>query len=1040
MAGNDFADTGLIELTFAEGIQETNFTVSINNDNLVEGDEIINLHLTNSSPVGILGAISSSSITVLDDDSRIEFAAATFNVSEDGVTGTVTILRQGGVQGSASVGIQTTGNGTATAGSDFVATNGTITFASGVTNLSFNVTILNDTEVEGNENIELQLANPVGQGAATVVLGTVDTASLVINDEDLSEGVIGFIATSFVVDEDAGTVSVGVSRTSGALGSVSVDYVTGAGTALAGSDYISTNGTLSWVPSEAGTKFITVPIVDDNEVEGSQSFNLALSNLQPSAAILAQSNAVVVIADNDGVVQFVTEAVSVAENVGAVRVEVRRSGATNEPVTVDFATTVTGTATAGQDFTPVSGTLPFAAGVVSNSFEVIIVDDIVAESAETIDVRLANLTGVAFLGTRTNYTITVFDDDISLQFQNSNFQVSEANPNATITVTRLGATNQPVSIDYSTSDGSAAAGSDYVAQSGTLNFAAGETVKTFTISVVGDAIFETDELLNLSLDLPVGAVKGTPNTATLTILNDDTDVEFLPPDPVTEGNTNRIIEVRRRGVATNSFQVNFATSDGSATAGVDYVSTNGTLSFNPGETTKSFAVAILDNAVATGDRSLNLTLSNPTAGVVLGPNAIDQLDIRDDEIILQISAAQFSVIEQQSTVQVLINRQGSTAAPVNFDFQVSGITAIEGQDVIAGTSTLTFPAGTNAVAAPIQLVDDILVESNKTVQLTISNPTGGATIGALNTAVLRVVDNERVGSIDSEFLSAIGADGNVNAVAVYKNGTTNLGKIIIAGDFLNYSTSNRVRVARLFPDGTLDPSFDPGLGPNNAVNAVAIDANDRVLLGGSFTSYNGTAKPGIVRLNENGSLDTGFNNAGAGANSAVLAIAIRGDGKIAIGGAFTTYNGSTAERLALLDADGQMDGAFNVGGAAFDNTVFALEVDSSDNILVGGRFDRFKAVVQPSIVCLTGAGALDGTFAPSLAASTEIRAIELQSSGAVLIGGDFDAIGIQGRTNIARLLGNNGAVDSTFNGSATFANSLVRDLEVDATGRIPDGW
>ena len=102
--------------------------------------------------------------------------------------------------------------------------------------------------------------------------------------------------------------------------------------------------------------------MDDNEVEGSQSFNLALSNLQPSAAILAQSNAVVVIADNDGVVQFVTEAVSVAENVGAVRVEVRRSGATNEPVTVDFATTVTGTATAGQDFTPVSGTLPFATG------------------------------------------------------------------------------------------------------------------------------------------------------------------------------------------------------------------------------------------------------------------------------------------------------------------------------------------------------------------------------------------------------------------------------------------------------------------------------------------------------------------------------------------------------------------------------------------------------------------------------------------------------------------------------------------------------
>src|SRR5262249_17482611 len=159
----------------------------------------------------------------------------------------------------------------------------------------------------------------------------------------------------------------------------------------------------------------------------------------------------------------------------------------------DYATS-NGTATAGSDYTAASGTLNFAAGETSKTFTVPILDDAAVETPETGNLVLSNPTGGASRGNVAAATLTINSDDVaqsgSLQFRAASYSASETQGTATITVTRTGGSDGAVSVNYATSDGTARAGSDYTAATGTLNFAAGETSKTFTIPVLDDSEVE----------------------------------------------------------------------------------------------------------------------------------------------------------------------------------------------------------------------------------------------------------------------------------------------------------------------------------------------------------------------------------------------------------------------------------------------------------------------------------------------------------------------------------------------------------------------
>ena len=229
--------------------------------------------------------------------------------------------------------------------------------------------------------------------------------------------------------------------------------------------------------------------------------------------------------DNDGpgVIQFSAPTYTVSESGLRATITVTRTGGTASGVGVNYATS-DGTATAGLDYTAAAGVLTFAANQTSKTFSVPITNDTIVEGNETVNLTLSNPTGGAALGAQSSAVLTITDNDLGglLTFSAPTYSVNEGGLKATITVKRTGGVASGVSVDYSTSDGTATAGADYTATSGTLAFSANQTSKTFTIIILNDSIHEGNETINLALSNPTGGASlGAQSTAILTIVDND---------------------------------------------------------------------------------------------------------------------------------------------------------------------------------------------------------------------------------------------------------------------------------------------------------------------------------------------------------------------------------------------------------------------------------------------------------------------------------------------------------------------------------------
>src|SRR5947199_608691 len=340
------------------------------------------------------------------------------------------------------------------------------------------------------------------------------------------------------------------------------------------------------------------------------------------------------------VVQFDSATYSVDENGGSATITVTRSGVLSGVLTVRYATS-NGTATAPADYTAKSGTLTFNAGETIKTFTIPIVNDTLHESDETVNLTLSNPTGGATLGTPDTAVLTIIDNDTGgvLKFSSATYSVNEGvlSGKAIIKVTRSGGSASGVTVNYSTSDGTATAGSDYAATSGTLTFGAGVTSKTFAIPIVKDTLDESDETVNLTLSNPTGgATLGTPDTAVLTIIDNDSGgvLQFSSAThTVNEGvlSGKAVIKVTHSGGTASAVTVDYSTSDGTATAGSDYTATSGTLTFAAGETSGTFTIPIINDALDEPNETVILTLSNPTGGATLGTRSTAVLTIVDND-------------------------------------------------------------------------------------------------------------------------------------------------------------------------------------------------------------------------------------------------------------------------------------------------------------------------------------------------------------------------------------------------------------------------
>ena len=218
--------------------------------------------------------------------------------------------------------------------------------------------------------------------------------------------------------------------------------------------------------------------------------------------------------------QFGAAGYSVSESGKSVTIPVTRTGSSTGTVTVQYAT-ANGTALAGSDYTAKSGTLTFANGVTTQNITISITSDTVIEGDETFAVNLSNPVG-ATLGTPSSSTVTIVDDDNSVQFESATASVNEGAGTVTLWVKRTGSTSAAASVKYSTANGTARSGSDYTSKSGTLTWAAGDSAsKAVTISIINDTARESAETFTVSLSSASGATLGSVAKATVTIVDND---------------------------------------------------------------------------------------------------------------------------------------------------------------------------------------------------------------------------------------------------------------------------------------------------------------------------------------------------------------------------------------------------------------------------------------------------------------------------------------------------------------------------------------
>ncbi len=691
----DYVNTGGT-VSFANGETTKTFTVAICDDAILEGDETFNATLSNATGGATLGSPNPATVTITDNEvampGSLQFSSATYTVGEAGPTATITVTRTGGTDGTVGVSYATgggtaTGGATCTTGVDYQNTSGTLSWTSGESaSKTFTIPICDDSLFESpDETVNLALSNPTG-GAT---LGTPNTATLTINENDTAPS-LQFSSPTYSNNDDIAqnfgksdefapqVATITVTRTGATENAVSVNYATVAGgtatggaacAANSGVDYVTTNGTLSFASGDL-VKTFNITVCSDALFEGNETVNLALSSPTPPAVLGTPNTAVLTIVDNETIptLQFSSATYSNSDDIAAhgittdefapsvATITVTRTGATENAVSVDYATmggTATGGAscTAGVDYIITSGTLNFASGVNSQMFNITVCTDGLFEGNETVNLVLSNPqpTGQATLGTPNMAVLTIVDNDAqpSVQFSSATYSVGEAGPTATITVTRTGAPDNVVSVNYATSNGTATGGAacggavDYQNTSGTLNFATGVSSQTFTVAICDDALAEMSETVNLALSSPTGAVLGTPNTAVLTITDNDAapTLQFSSATTsVGEGGGTVTLTVTRNGATGNAVTVDYSTLGGSATggascaAGVDFVNTSGTLNFAIGDTSKTFNVTICEDALIEGNETFTASLSNATGGATVGTPSTETVTITDNDV------------------------------------------------------------------------------------------------------------------------------------------------------------------------------------------------------------------------------------------------------------------------------------------------------------------------------------------------------------------------------------------------------------------------
>ena len=1092
--GADYA-TPSGQLTIPAGQASARLEVFPLRDATSEPAESIEVVLSSSTTYNV-GNPSSSTLWIQDaalPSVSIRLQGESSSLPEANGAVTFNITRSGGNPGPLRVYYKVGGG--ADPGTDYGSLSGSVYFTNNATNVTVTLRALEDLHIETYsvlESILVVLAPGDGYWVAEP-----SWASAQIEDNDSSGlPLASFSMTSGAVSEADGQQPIGVMLSGdpdpektpviveyeviGGSGRLGVDYELpdspGMNKGWLAFNYQPTNGTRFFLLTN-----LSVSLLNNTETDGDRTvvFALRYPNLTYTNIIESTNEAgtaqketnyliyptyynlgpkrfhVLTIHDDDyNVISVAASRATTTEGSDSPgRFTFTRTGGTDRPTTVYFQ--ITGSASPGSDYEPLPASVTFPVGSTQVHLDVRSLDDTTSEATETVRISLLRA-GQSKINTEASHAeVEIVDSDGTIEFAAPSLGANEAAGEVAIRVNRTGSSDLRQSVSYQIRGITATAGLDYeAAAEGQLVFEPGQTTQDIRITLNNDALLESDETVELTLGQRNGGVPLSGQTKTiLTIHSDDAGFLFATNQfTAIESDTLMPVSILRVGALEEQASVRFQATNGSATAGQDFTTVDLVISFAPGQSNRVVNVPLLPDTKVETDETISLRLTDPGLAAASDATASATGLIREDDCLLEFTVNATQAAENQGKVALTMHRVGGTLNRVGADFRTIDSTAVSpfdyqgqlGTFVLSGErvafdtnglGTIQVTPGETSSTLEITLPDDLLGEPIKQFRVALSNPQllagpdreVAVQLGTNDQVLVTLIDNETPGGVDGEAAARLLIDGAVQTMTLQPDE-----RLVFGGDFTEVNSVAFRHIARLTPQGDLDTGFNPGVGSDGTVLSVLSQPDGRVLLGGTFTSVGGQSRRGLARVNSEGDLDLSF-DPGFGANGGVRALAVNQAGQVVVGGSFTRFSGSPRLGLARLSASGALDTGFTpsfTGGS-----VNAIVVQPDGKLVVGGSFTNVNGISQKSLARLNVDGSLDGTFLGARELTGSVNALALGPEDSLLVGGLFARTGGVPGGNFVRLAAD-GSVAPGFITSAS-PDGAVRGVQWHASlGRI----
>lgn len=757
-------------LTWAAGDSSPkSISIPILDQKLTTGTQAFTAHLSQAAGGATLGSLQAMTITIAENDTApvgggtLSFTAATVNVSETANNAVLTVARSGGAAGAVSA-HYATGDGSATAGVAYTAASGTLSWSDGDSSTrTLTIPIVNQQLTSGSQAFVVTLTQATGDST----LGDPHIATVTITDNNTPAGLAGtlaFTTATAIVNESAGNALLSVSRTLGSSGATAISYATADGAAVAGIAYTAATGTLHWADGDSSPKVITVPILDQKLTSGSQVFTVVLHDPANGALLGSPAIATINIADDDpaaaspGVVQFASSVANVNEDAGSVVLTLSRTGGAAGALSLEYVTQDQ-TAVAGVAYAATYGQLNWASGDLSpKTISVPIVDQKLTSGSQTFTVSLSGVTGGAALGASATATVTIHDQDAapaasSIAFSSAQYYTNGSTGNVELTLLRTGGTAGAITIHYATADNTAVAGTNYTAASGTVSWPANDdSPRTIQVPISAGPSYTNNANAAFYVKLSTGsgaASIGAPGQAIVTIGNPGSVAFSSASYGISETSGFVKLTVNRTSGDNGAVTVGFSTSDGTATAGIDYTAESNTLFWNSTDpSSKTITIPILNANRTSGTRAFTVTLASPVGGVAIGPLAQAIVTINDSSAgpgTVQFTQRAFVVQEDAVEARVSVSRASGSTGPVSVNYQTANRTAVASTDYTATTGTLSWgdqDASVKTLSIPVADLGH-WDGSTSTFTVSLSQPSGGVALGSQSTSSVYIAENDK---------------------------------------------------------------------------------------------------------------------------------------------------------------------------------------------------------------------------------------------------------------------------------------------------------